>query len=349
MDTTAFPLFSFCIGFIAGYGARAMISLRRRREEHRKFQERLERRKADKLRSPAHLQKQTFERIFLAILFCTIAERAIAQVNFELPPLEGAIKGSFAGPQLKDWAGQCAGVSALSVQPAPSITSKKPVPPASVPESAASSLSALQNGAEDGDPIAQWKLGRMYAEGNDVAQNDLLAFDYFSRIANAHGKVSPSAPEAQIVANALVALGRYYLTGIPNSKITSDPERAREMFSYAASYFGNADAQYDLARLYLKNAGTSRDDFRYGARWLGLAAQKGQHQAQALLGQMLFDGDCLPPQRARGLMWLTLAYENADPEESWIKESYNRAMASASESDRATALQMLRRWLEPRR
>jgi hypothetical protein len=37
---------------------------------------------------------------------------------------------------------------------------------------------------------------------------------------------------------------------------------------------------------------------RYGARWLGLAAQKGQHQAaQALLGQMLFDGDCLPLRR----------------------------------------------------
>jgi TPR repeat protein len=77
-------------------------------------------------------------------------------------------------------------------------------------ESAASSLSAPQNAAEDGDPIAQWKLGRMYAEGNGVAQNDLLAFDYFSRIANAHAEDSPSAPQAQIVANAFVALGRYY-------------------------------------------------------------------------------------------------------------------------------------------
>src|SRR6516165_2515635 len=107
---------------------------------------------------------------------------------------------------------------ALSVQPAPSITSKNPVPPASVPESAASSLSELQNAAEDGDLIARWKLGRMYAEGNGVAQNDLLAFDYFRRIANAHGTDSPCAPEAQIVANAFVALGRYYLTGISNSK-----------------------------------------------------------------------------------------------------------------------------------
>jgi len=231
----------------------------------------------------------------------------------------------------------------LPVQPAPSITPKNP--PASVSESAASSLSALQNAAEDGDPIAQWKLGRMYAEGNGVAQNDLLAFDYFSRIANAHSKDSPSAPQAQIVANAFVALGRYYLTGIPNSKITSDPERAREMFSYAASYFGNADAQYDLARLYLKNAGTSRDDFRHGARWLGLAAQKGQHQAQALLGQMLFDGDCLPRQAARGLMWLTLARDSATADETWIRDSYNKAIARASDDDRAMALQMLREYL----
>jgi hypothetical protein len=217
----------------------------------------------------------------------------------------------------------------------PALSSKKPVPLASVPETA----------AEDGDPIAQWKLCRMYAEGNGVAQNDLLAFECFSRIVNAHANVSPSAPEAQIVANAFVALGRYYLTGIPNSKITADPERAREMFSYAASYFGNADAQYELACLYLKNADTSRDDLRYGARWLGLAAQKCQHQAQALLGQMLFEGERLPAQRARGLMWLTLARDSATADETWIRDSYNKAIASASDEDRAMALQMLEHWV----
>ena len=179
---------------------------------------------------------------------------------------------------------------------------KKAVP-TSTPDT---SLTSLQYAAEGGHPVAQWKLGRMYANGDGVTQDDLRAFEYFSRIANAHAEDSPSAPQSAIVANAFVALGRYYLNGIPNSKIKSDPERAREMFSYAASYFGNADAQYDLARLYLKGVGTSRDDFRYGARWLGLAAQKGQHEAQALLGQMLFNGDQLPRQAARGLMWLTL-------------------------------------------
>src|SRR5215216_673986 len=210
---------------------------------------------------------------------------------------------------------------------------------------AAPSLNSLQYQAEGGHPVAQWKLGRMYADGDGVTQDDLRAFEYFSRIANAHAEDSPSAPQATIVANAFVALGRYYLSGIPNSNIKSDPERAREMFSYAASYFGNADAQYDLARLYLKGAG-SRDDFRYGARWLGLAAQKGQHQAQALLGQMLFNGEQLPRQAARGLMWLTLARDSAAQDESWIRESYNRAFTKASDEDRAVALQMLEHWVQ---
>jgi len=213
----------------------------------------------------------------------------------------------------------------------------------------APSLNSLQYAAEGGHPVAQWKLGRMYADGDGVIQDDLRAFEYFSRIANAHAEDSPSAPQATIVANAFVALGRYYLNGIPNSKIKADTERAREMFSYAASYFGNADAQYDLARLYLKTPDASRDDFRYGARWLGLAAQKGQHQAQAMLGQMLFNGDRLPPQRARGLMWLTLARDNAAPDEAWIKESYNRAIAKASDDDRAMALQMLEHWVQGRK
>lgn len=238
-------------------------------------------------------------------------------------------------------------IPVVSAVPGAAGALRKAVPSASAtPET---SLSALQYAAEGGHPIAQWKLGRMYANGDGVVQDDVRAFEYFSRIANAHAEDSPSAPQAQIVANAFVALGRYYLNGIPNSKIKSDPERAREMFSYAASYFGNADAQYDLARLYLKTPDASREDFRYGARWLGLAAQKGQHQAQALLGQMLFNGDRLPRQAARGLMWLTLARDSAGTDETWIKESYNRAFAKASDDDRAMALQMLEHWVQGRR
>lgn len=266
------------------------------------------------------------ERIIFALI---LAAAPVATPGF-------AFDGAPAAPETA--------IPVVSAQPGTNAALKKAAPPATD-----TSLTSLQYAAEGGHPVAQWKLGRMYADGNGVTQDDLRAFEYFSRIANAHAEDSPSAPQAAIVANAFVALGRYYLKGIPNSKVTSDPERAREMFSYAASYFGNADAQYDLARLYLKGVSGSRDDFRYGARWLGLAAQKGQHEAQALLGQMLFNGDQLPPQRARGLMWLTLARDSAAPDETWIKESYNKAIARASEDDRAMALQMLEHWVQGRK
>ncbi len=269
---------------------------------------------------------RTFERIVFAVI---LGAAPVATPGF----------GFDGAPVNQDSA-----IPVVSAQPGAASNLKKAVPPASD-----TSLTSLQYAAEGGHPIAQWKLGRMYADGDGVAQDDLRAFEYFSRIANTHAEDSPSAPQAAIVANAFVALGRYYLNGIPNSKIKQDTERAREMFSYAASYFGNADAQYDLARLYLRSAGSSRDDFRYGARWLGLAAQKGQHQAQALLGQMLFNGDQLPRQAARGLMWLTLATENATPEETWIKDSYSKAMAKASQEDRAMAAQMLEHWVQGRR
>jgi TPR repeat protein len=121
------------------------------------------------------------------------------------------------------------------------------------------------------------------------------------------------------------------------------------MLYYAASYFGSADAQYDLARLYLKASNATPNDFTYGARWLGLAAQKGQHQAQAMLGQMLFNGDRLPPQKARGLMWMALASDGAAADEAWIKESYNQALTRATEDDRAMAAQMLKFWVQGRR
>ena len=208
------------------------------------------------------------------------------------------------------------------------------------------SFTAPQNVAAGGDPMAEWKLGRMYADGDGVARDDVRAFEYFSRIANAHANDSPSAPQAQIVANAFVALGRYYLNGIPNSKIKPDTERAREMFSYAASYFGDADAQYRLGRLYLD--GTPSDPHQ-AARWFQLAATKGDCRAEAVLGDLLFQGRNVPRQAARGLMWLTLSKDCAGSEETWVKPLYDNAFHRASEDERAMALVYLEDWLKGRR
>jgi uncharacterized protein len=209
-------------------------------------------------------------------------------------------------------------------------------------------VTSLQYAAEQGHALAQWKLGRMYAEGEGVERSDLRAFEYFSRIANTYADDAPGTPQARFVANAFVALGHYYLDGIPNSAIKADPSRAHEMYGYAASYFGDPDAQYYLARLYLDGKGTPRDA-RQGGRWLHTAANKGQHQAQALLGHMLFKGEFLPRQAARGLMWLTLAKEGAGAQETWIADSYDAAFRQATDDERSLALVYLERWIRGKR
>jgi uncharacterized protein len=210
----------------------------------------------------------------------------------------------------------------------------------------AKEFSALQYAADQGQPAAQWKLGRMYADGNGVQQDDLRAFTYFSQIANSHPDEPPGTAEAHIVANAFVALGRYYVKGIPNSAIEQDPARAHQLFYYAASYFGDADAQYELGRLYL--TGTPADAHE-AARWFLLAATKGQCRAEVALGDILFKGQYVPRQAARGLMWLMLGRDCAGSDETWLKPVYDNAIRRASDDERAMALVYLKDWMNSRR
>jgi uncharacterized protein len=203
-------------------------------------------------------------------------------------------------------------------------------------------LTALQYAAEQGQPAAQWKLGRMYADGDGVPQDALRAFNYFSEIANTHPDENPGTAQARFVANAFVSLGRYYQTGIPNSKIKANTARARELYNYAATYFGDADAQYELGRLYMDS---TPSDPHEAARWFQLAANKGQCRAEAALGDILFQGQYVPRQAARGLMWLTLSKDCAGPDEAWVKPLYDNAFRRATDDERTMALVYLDGWL----
>ena len=210
-------------------------------------------------------------------------------------------------------------------------------------------LVSLEYAAEQGLIAAQWKLGRMYAEGDGVDRSDLRAFEYFSGIADAHADDNPGTPQSRYVANAFVALGHYYRNGIPNTDVRADLGRARHMYAYAASYFGDPDAQYHLGRLML-DANSPFRDAKQAARWLHSAANKGQYQAQAVLGRMLFTGEPgIPRQPARGLMWLTIARSNAGPSETWIVELYDSAVKQATDDDRAMAGEFLMHWRNGKR
>jgi TPR repeat protein len=217
---------------------------------------------------------------------------------------------------------------------------------------------ALEYAGKQGDSLALWKLGRMYADGDGVPHDDLKAFESFSKIADDFSKAADERPEetldppnAAVVASAYVALGAYFLDGIRNTYVKPNPRRAYEMFYYAASNFSDASAQYSLARLYLEGTGVAKDPLQ-AARWLNLAALKGHHHAQALLGHLLVTGQGIRPERPLGLMWLTVARDAAavDPvKDQWILALYDKAFAGANDRDRQKALDNLEQFLKRKR
>ena len=81
------------------------------------------------------------------------------------------------------------------------------------------------------------------------------------------------------------------------------------------------------------------------ARWLSLAAKNEQHQAQALLGRILVNGEGIPRQAARGLMFLMLARDGA-AEEAWIGALFDAAFKQASADEQAQSLVLLEGWLK---
>jgi hypothetical protein len=208
-------------------------------------------------------------------------------------------------------------------------------------------VSSLQYAADHGHAFAQWQLGRMYAEGDGVKRDDYRAFEYFQKFADTHADDNPAMPRARFVANAFVALGHYYLEGIPNTPVTASPERARRMFAHAASYFGDPEAQYRLAMLYVDGHGVARDAKR-AVPWLVLSANKGYYKSQALLGRILFNGEHGVRQRASGLMWLTIACDGPGSKVRWISDLRETAFQQANDDERAMALILLRRWVAGR-
>ena len=264
---------------------------------------------------------------------------------------------SSAGGNALGGATPLAGVPGVSS--APLTMPPRPVMPATPLEAFRSGTQALRQGktdqavmeleyaAEQGVPGAIWKLGRMYADGDGVKLNKARAYEYFRRLTTMHADDSASAPNARFLANAFVTLGLYHLDGIPGT-VKADPNIAREMFRYAASYFADPEAQYYLGRLYLLGKGAPKDAIQ-AARWLRLAANKGDHRAQAMLGGMLFKGDQVSRQAALGLFWLIIAKDGAGPDEGWITDMYSSALAQANDSERALAHKYLEDWLKNRR
>lgn len=201
-------------------------------------------------------------------------------------------------------------------------------------------LHALEGAAAAGEPTALWQLGMMYESGTGVVRDPVRAFGYFSQIADLYAEAPPRGLDADIVAQSFLKVGEYYRNGLPAAGVPVDNTHARALIIHAASYFGDADAQYQVGQLYLDANELGVDPIQ-GARWLALSARKGHPRAQLRLGQLLFWGEGIVPQPVEGLMWMAIAEYTAGAASdiTWVSERAAPMRAAADPADLEAALQ----------
>ena len=195
-------------------------------------------------------------------------------------------------------------------------------------------VKAYRYAAEQGHAGANWKLGRMYADGDGVNRDDYQAYRFFEQVVRKGAE--QGSPDETYFADSLVALAGYLQTGIPNTPVKADPGLAQDLYLQAATIYGDARAQFEIGRMMLDSAGRkSANNVRQAARWLGLATEKGHAGAQALLGNLLFQSG----KSVRGLAMMTAALERSQPvDRPWILKLQEEAFAVSPEADRRTAI-----------
>ena len=199
-------------------------------------------------------------------------------------------------------------------------------------------LDVLEYAADQGNPAAQWKLGRMYSQGDSVERNDPKAFKFYKQIADRYGEVRPNTPEWAITGKSMVALGHYYRAGIPDAGIPVDENEAQVMFTTAAMYFRDPEGQFELGRFLLEGDASYEEGIQ-AVRMLKIARSKGHAGAMALLGHSLVEGEYVRQDVVRGLTMLTKALRRS-PENmhGWIQELQQEAFALASVEQRRLAI-----------
>jgi uncharacterized protein len=154
--------------------------------------------------------------------------------------------------------------------------------------------------AERGQAEAQFELGRMYRDGLGARANGKAAAYWFERAAE------------KAASRAINALGELYL-GHPD--VPRDSAAARRWFLCGAE-LGNSASMYNLGVLYALGQGVERDEIE-ALKWLGLAADTG-------VGE----------ERDKALRARTLLAERLTPVEvSWAEsrvEDWSRARLSVS-------------------
>jgi hypothetical protein len=206
-------------------------------------------------------------------------------------------------------------------------------------------IPALEAAAASNSLVAQFFLARVLSDSLSAHTDHAKAYQLYQRIANDHADVDAvDDRRAPYVAKSFVALTGYLLNGLPDVGVRPDPVRAAEFARYAATYFNDADAQFEYSKLLLKGEGVGQDTPN-GLHFLSMATKRGHPGAQAFLADLYWRGKLVKRDAVLALSLITVAVENAPTgERVWIEDIYQNIFCGAPSGTRQQADGMVANW-----
>ena len=159
--------------------------------------------------------------------------------------------------------------------------------------------------AELGDKNAQYRLGRMYERADRMPKDIAKALYWYALAAE------------QDQPQAIQALAEHYFYG---HEVDRKPRLALTLFQRSAE-FKNTEAYYCLGEMYFYGQGTTQD-YKKAFDWYKKAADEGNlAKAQYKIGELLFEGTYVKQDKAMGINYIKLAFQNGYPKayEYWTE------------------------------
>lgn len=193
--------------------------------------------------------------------------------------------------------------------------------------------------------LAPYYLARIYSDNNGAQTNHAKAYELYFKIAEEHTEVDPDDDQrAPYVAKAMTQIAGYWLQGLPEVGLKADSRIAAEYLREAAQFFRDEDAQFELAKLYLRGDGI-QSDVPYAKHWLSVLSQKGHPGAQAFLADLLWRGKYMEADPVRALALISVAVANAPPyERVWIEDIYQNIYCGTAQGIRKQATGLVADW-----
>jgi len=162
-------------------------------------------------------------------------------------------------------------------------------------------LRLYEQAAAGGSPYAAWELGKLYRDGIGTRPDDRQAARYFASAFRGFQVLEARSRDDKLQ----YRLGWMLLHGVGAER---DEAAARRWFEKAAAR-GNENAQYQLAKLILGNAGSTPEELSQAVERLTKLAEAGSAHAQYVLGKLYRDGGPIEPNPVQAVIWFSQAAE----------------------------------------